>query len=47
MRYAAGNEVITTGRRASKLDEAKARHPELHTIVSDAGNAASVAALAT
>jgi uncharacterized oxidoreductase len=42
-----GNEVIITGRRSSKLDEVKAKYPGLHTIASDVGDAATVAALAT
>lgn len=42
-----GNEVIITGRRQSKLDEARVLHPRLHTIASDAGDAASIAALAS
>jgi len=41
-----GNEVIVTGRRAAKLEEAKARHPKLNTIVSDVADPASVSALA-
>ncbi len=41
-----GNEVIITGRRQSKLDEAKARYPRLITIESDAADASSIAALA-
>jgi len=41
-----GNEVIVTGRRASKLEEAKARHPKLNTIVGDVADPASVSALA-
>lgn len=43
---ALGNEVIITGRRQSKLDEAKAQYPRLNTIVSDAADASSIAALA-
>jgi uncharacterized oxidoreductase len=43
---ALGNEVIVTGRRQDKLDEAKVKHPALHTIVSDVGDAASVSRLA-
>jgi uncharacterized oxidoreductase len=31
----AGNEVIVCGRRADKLQEAKEKHPELHTRVCD------------
>lgn len=42
-----GNEVIITGRRASKLAEAKARYPRLHTVVCDAADPASITALAT
>jgi uncharacterized oxidoreductase len=41
-----GNEVIVTGRDRARLDEAKARHPKLHTIVSDVADIASVTALA-
>jgi uncharacterized oxidoreductase len=40
-----GNEVIITGRRQAKLDEARARFPKLHTIVSDVSSAAEVAKL--
>jgi uncharacterized oxidoreductase len=32
---AAGSEVIVCGRRAEALQEAKARHPKLHTLVAD------------
>lgn len=41
-----GNEVIITGRRQSKLDEARALYPGLNTIVSDAADVSSIAALA-
>jgi uncharacterized oxidoreductase len=41
-----GNEVIVTGRRQSKLDEAKAANPRLHIIQSDVADAAAVASLA-
>src|SRR3954469_12981641 len=41
-----GNEVIVTGRRQAVLDEVKAKHPKLHTIQSDVGDPAQVAALA-
>jgi uncharacterized oxidoreductase len=41
-----GNEVIITGRRQNKLDEAKAKHPKLHTIVSDVSKASEVTKLA-
>lgn len=41
-----GNEVIVTGRSRSRLDQVGQRHPRLHTIASDASDAASVAALA-
>ncbi len=41
-----GNEVIITGRRQAKLDEAKAKYPKLHTIVSDVSRAAEVTKLA-
>ena len=40
------NEVIVTGRRQAVLDEAKAKHPKLHTIQSDVANPAQIAALA-
>lgn len=43
---ALGNEVIVTGRRASRLARVKADHPRLHTITSDVSDAASVATLA-
>src|SRR3954464_15662812 len=41
-----GNEVIVTGRRQSVLDEAKSRHPKLHTIQSDIADPEQIAALA-
>ena len=41
-----GNEVIVTGRRREVLDAVKARHPMLHTIQSDIGDAEQIAALA-
>src|SRR4051795_12820049 len=41
-----GNEVIVTGRRQSVLDEAKSRHPKLHTIQSDIADPKQIAALA-
>ena len=41
-----GNEVIVTGRRQRVLDEVKAKYPKLHTIQSDAGDPAQIAALA-
>lgn len=41
-----GNVVIITGRRQSKLDEAKARYPALHTIVGDVSDAATIVSLA-
>src|SRR4029079_1991260 len=41
-----GNEVIVTGRRQALLDEAKAKHPKLHTIQSDAADLAQIADLA-
>jgi uncharacterized oxidoreductase len=41
-----GNEVIVTGRRQSKLDEVKARYPELHTIAADVSDATRVESLA-
>ena len=41
-----GNEVIVTGRRQAVLDEAKSRHPKLHTIQSDIANPEQIAALA-
>ena len=34
---AQGNEVIVCGRRADKLQEAKEKHPQLHTRVCDVG----------
>jgi uncharacterized oxidoreductase len=33
-----GNEVIICGRTKTKLDKAKAKHPNLHTIVADVSN---------
>ena len=42
-----GNEVIVTGRRLDKLEEAAAAIPGLHTIQSDAGSASDIAALAS
>jgi uncharacterized oxidoreductase len=42
-----GNEVIVTGRRQSVLDVVKAQHPKLHTIQSDVGDPAEIAALAS
>jgi len=41
-----GNEVIVTGRRQALLDAVKAKHPRLHTIQSDSGDPAQIAALA-
>jgi uncharacterized oxidoreductase len=41
-----GNEVIVTGRRKAVLDAVKAQHPKLHTIQSDIGDPAEIAALA-
>ena len=41
-----GNEVIVTGRRQSVLDEVKKKYPKLHTIQSDVGDVAQIAALA-
>src|SRR5260221_11048692 len=41
-----GNEVIVTGRRQSKLDEAKALHPKLHTLRSDVADPGAVVELA-
>jgi uncharacterized oxidoreductase len=41
-----GNEVIVTGRRQAVLDQVKAKHPKLHTIQSDVGEPAQIAALA-
>src|SRR5271167_4613162 len=41
-----GNEVIVTGRRQAVLDQAKAKHPKLHTIQSDGPEPAQIAALA-
>src|SRR5436305_12539685 len=41
-----GNEVIVTGRRQAVLDEAKSRHPKLHTIQSDIADPQQIAALA-
>lgn len=43
---ALGNEVIVTGRRQAVLDDAKARHPKLHTIPSDIADPEQIAALA-
>ena len=40
-----GNTVIITGRTQSKLDAAKAAHPELHTIQCDAADPEAVLAL--
>ncbi len=42
---AAGNEVIAVGRRRGKLDEAKAKHPALHTRVCDVAEPAERVAL--
>jgi uncharacterized oxidoreductase len=41
-----GNEVIVTGRRQAALDAVKAQRPKLHTIQSDSGEPAQIAALA-
>ena len=41
-----GNEVIVTGRRQAVLNEAKSRHPKLHTIQSDIADPQQIAALA-
>ncbi len=41
-----GNEVIVTGRRQAVLDQIKTQHPQLHTMKSDVGDAAQIAALA-
>lgn len=41
-----GNEVIITGRRQEKLDEAKKAEPKLHTIQCDAADPAAIAAMA-
>ena len=41
-----GNDVIVTGRKAAKLEEAKASSPNISTIQSDAGNSADIRALA-
>lgn len=41
-----GNEVIITGRRADKLAEAQAKHPKLHTFVSDVADPVAVQKLA-
>src|SRR4051794_24935926 len=41
-----GNQVIVTGRRKAVLDQVKAKYPGLHTIQSDVGEPAQVAALA-
>ncbi len=40
------NAVIVTGRSQAKLDEAKRKHPELHTIQSDVSKAGDVRDLA-
>ncbi len=42
---AAGNEVLVCGRRAGPLAEFRAKHPALHTFVSDTGSAADRKAL--
>lgn len=42
---ARGNKVIITGRNAQRIDEARARMPGLHGIVSDATDASAIAAL--
>ena len=42
-----GNDVIVTGRRQSVLDEVKKKYPKLHTIQSDVGDIAQIAALAS
>jgi uncharacterized oxidoreductase len=41
-----GNEVIVTGRRQSRLDEARALHPKLHTLRSDVADPSAIVALA-
>jgi uncharacterized oxidoreductase len=41
-----GNQVIVTGRRQSVLDELKMNYPKLHTIQSNVGDPAQIAALA-
>ena len=41
-----GNQVIVTGRRQAVLDDVKAKYPKLHTIQSDVGDPAQIAALA-
>jgi uncharacterized oxidoreductase len=41
-----GNEVIIIGRRQSKLDEAKAQLPMIHTFQSDVANPAAIVDLA-
>ncbi len=41
----AGNEVIVCGRRAAKLDEARAAHPGLRTKIADVGDPRSREAL--
>ncbi len=41
-----GNEVIITGRRQEKLDEAKVAHPALHTYRSDVSDVEAVTELA-
>jgi uncharacterized oxidoreductase len=42
----AGNEVVVTGRRAAALQDAKAKIPGLHTLVSDVGSPSDREALA-
>ena len=42
---AAGNEVLICGRRESALAEVRAKHPTLHTLVADTGNASAREAL--
>src|SRR6476659_3613657 len=42
-----GNEVIIIGRRQSRLDEARALEPRLHTIRSDIGDPRAVEQLAS
>src|SRR5437762_3826069 len=41
-----GNEVIVTGRRQKVLDQAKAKHLNLHTIQSDVADPAQITSLA-
>lgn len=41
-----GNDIIITGRRQAKLDEAQAAVPGIHTIQCDASNVDQVAAMA-